>query len=206
MSGRPRVDRVAPHRWLGDAGLLLPLHCVARVAAAGGLLVVHPPEAQLSRQERRDPGTPRPPAHGLLPGGGPHPRACREPLHWLAGWVPHTLWHIPPLSSKCTWRKGPLKHCCASGGLSGSGYAESEACTVLQCCPLSCEGITSLSTQRVGREEWSWRVVAGQNAAYDHFPCQYQIFYRGKARQAMWYDPVFQVSQTTAHPDAKFCG
>ena len=45
-----------------------------------------------------------------------------------------------------------------------------------------------------GKEEWSWRVVAGQNAAYDQFPCQYQIFYRGKARQAMWYDPVFQVS------------
>ena len=37
-------------------------------------------------------------------------------------------------------------------------------------------------------------MVAGQNAAYDQFPCQYQIFYRVKARQAMWYDPVFQVS------------
>ena len=36
--------------------------------------------------------------------------------------------------------------------------------------------------------------MAGQNAAYDQFPCQYQIFYRGKARQSMWYDPVFQVS------------
>lgn len=45
-----------------------------------------------------------------------------------------------------------------------------------------------------GKEEWSWRVVAGQNAAYDQFPCQYQIFYRGKAKRSMWYDPVFQVS------------
>ena len=36
--------------------------------------------------------------------------------------------------------------------------------------------------------------MAGQNAAYDQFPCQYQIFYRGKARNSMWYDPVFQVS------------
>ena len=36
-------------------------------------------------------------------------------------------------------------------------------------------------------------MVAGQNAAYDQFPCQYQIFYRGKARQSLWYDPVFQV-------------
>ena len=43
--------------------------------------------------------------------------------------------------------------------------------------------------------QWSWRVVAGQNAAYDQFPCQYQIFYRGKARGTMWYDPVFTVSE-----------
>jgi hypothetical protein len=41
--------------------------------------------------------------------------------------------------------------------------------------------------------EYSWRVVAGQNAAYDQFPCQYQMFYRGKAKGSMWYDPVFQV-------------
>eukprot|EP00850_Spirogloea_muscicola_P018166 SM000163S02334 [mRNA] locus=s163:300101:303983:- [translate_table: standard] len=46
----------------------------------------------------------------------------------------------------------------------------------------------------LGNLEWSWRVVAGQNAAYDQFPCQYQIFYRGKAKNSMWYDPVFQVS------------
>ena len=36
--------------------------------------------------------------------------------------------------------------------------------------------------------------MAGQNAAYDQFPCQYQIFYRGKAKNSLWYDPVFQVS------------
>jgi len=41
--------------------------------------------------------------------------------------------------------------------------------------------------------DWSWRVVAGQNAAYDQFPSQYQMFYRGKAKGSMWYDPVFQV-------------
>ncbi|KAI3996221.1 hypothetical protein MKX01_026689 [Papaver californicum] len=40
---------------------------------------------------------------------------------------------------------------------------------------------------------WSWRVVAGQNPAYDQFPCQYQLFYRGKARGSFWYEPVFQV-------------
>ena len=37
-----------------------------------------------------------------------------------------------------------------------------------------------------GQEAWSWRVVAGQNAAYDQFPCQFQIFYRGKAARSMW--------------------
>ncbi|KAI8029768.1 hypothetical protein LOK49_LG01G02040 [Camellia lanceoleosa] len=45
----------------------------------------------------------------------------------------------------------------------------------------------------LGSLEWSWRVVAGQNPAYDQFPCQYQLFYRGKARGSFWYEPVFQV-------------
>lgn len=38
---------------------------------------------------------------------------------------------------------------------------------------------------------WSWKVAAGQNAAYDQFPNQIQVFYRTK--NSMWYDPVFQV-------------
>ncbi|KAL3156924.1 Vitamin D3 receptor [Trebouxia sp. C0009 RCD-2024] len=42
-------------------------------------------------------------------------------------------------------------------------------------------------------KRWSWRVVAGQNVAYDQFPCQYQLYYRGRARNSLWYDPVFQV-------------
>ncbi|XP_077221359.1 violaxanthin de-epoxidase-like protein [Tasmannia lanceolata] len=45
----------------------------------------------------------------------------------------------------------------------------------------------------LGNLEWSWRVVAGQNPAYDQFPCQYQLFYRGKAKGSFWYEPVFQV-------------
>ncbi|KAJ8644389.1 hypothetical protein MRB53_006137 [Persea americana] len=45
----------------------------------------------------------------------------------------------------------------------------------------------------LGRMRWSWRVVAGQNPAYDQFPCQYQLFYRGKAKGSFWYEPVFQV-------------
>ncbi|KAH7520741.1 hypothetical protein FEM48_Zijuj08G0177500 [Ziziphus jujuba var. spinosa] len=45
----------------------------------------------------------------------------------------------------------------------------------------------------LGDLNWSWRVVAGQNPAYDQFPCQYQLFYRGKAKGSFWYEPVFQV-------------
>ncbi|XP_068652951.1 violaxanthin de-epoxidase, chloroplastic [Aristolochia californica] len=45
----------------------------------------------------------------------------------------------------------------------------------------------------LGKLKWSWRVIAGQNPAYDQFPCQYQLFYRGKAKASFWYEPVFQV-------------
>ncbi|KAI3952689.1 hypothetical protein MKX01_013651 [Papaver californicum] len=45
----------------------------------------------------------------------------------------------------------------------------------------------------LGDLDWSWRVVAGQNPAYDQFPCQYQLFYGGKTRGSFWYEPVFQV-------------
>ncbi|KFK32859.1 hypothetical protein AALP_AA6G296200 [Arabis alpina] len=45
----------------------------------------------------------------------------------------------------------------------------------------------------LGDLDWSWRVVAGQNPAYDQFPCQYQLFYRGKGKSSFWYEPVFQV-------------
>ncbi|KAK2999788.1 hypothetical protein RJ639_023534 [Escallonia herrerae] len=45
----------------------------------------------------------------------------------------------------------------------------------------------------LGSLDWSWRVVAGQKPAYDQFPCQYQLFYRGKAKGSLWYEPIFQV-------------
>ena len=44
-----------------------------------------------------------------------------------------------------------------------------------------------------GKKPYSWLAVAGQNPAYDHFPCQYQIWYRGKAKGSFWYNPVFKV-------------
>jgi len=40
-------------------------------------------------------------------------------------------------------------------------------------------------------EKWSWIAVAGQNPAYDAFPCQHQLWYR--ENRNLWYDPVFQV-------------
>ena len=35
-------------------------------------------------------------------------------------------------------------------------------------------------------------MAAGQNAAYDQFNNQIQLYYRGKGKNVMWYDPVFQ--------------
>ncbi|KAL3524683.1 hypothetical protein ACH5RR_013055 [Cinchona calisaya] len=58
---------------------------------------------------------------------------------------------------------------------------------------LSHETAEDLFVGWLGKLDWSWRVVAGQNPAYDQFPCQYQLFYRGKARGSFWYEPVFQV-------------
>lgn len=58
---------------------------------------------------------------------------------------------------------------------------------------LSHETAEDLFIGWLGNLDWSWRVVAGQNPAYDQFPCQYQLFYRGKARGSFWYEPVFQV-------------
>ncbi|KAI3756017.1 hypothetical protein L1987_55829 [Smallanthus sonchifolius] len=57
---------------------------------------------------------------------------------------------------------------------------------------LSHEMAEDLFVGWLGNLDWSWRVVAGQNPAYDQFPCQYQLFYRGKARDSFWYEPVFQ--------------
>jgi VDE lipocalin domain len=42
-------------------------------------------------------------------------------------------------------------------------------------------------------DPFSWRVFAGKNPAYDYFPCQFQLFYPGKAKGSFWYQPVFKV-------------
>lgn len=45
---------------------------------------------------------------------------------------------------------------------------------------------------------WSWKVVCGQNPAYDTFAAQHQIFYPNRNHSTnasyLWYDPVFQVT------------
>jgi hypothetical protein len=54
-----------------------------------------------------------------------------------------------------------------------------------------------------GNALWSWKVVCGQNPAYDYFGCQHQIFYREfkpsendneESASQLWYDPVFKVN------------
>lgn len=50
------------------------------------------------------------------------------------------------------------------------------------------------------KEKWSWKVLAGKNAAYDYFENQHQIFYRDKrSKSSMWYDPVFGVTTLDGH-------
>ncbi|GFR46611.1 hypothetical protein Agub_g8215 [Astrephomene gubernaculifera] len=39
---------------------------------------------------------------------------------------------------------------------------------------------------------FSWLIAAGKNPAYDYFPCQHQMFYRGRGSGQMWYEPVFK--------------
>lgn len=48
--------------------------------------------------------------------------------------------------------------------------------------------------------KWSWKVVCGQNPAYDFFPCQHQIFYHTKNGKSFWYDPVFRVLKLDGTP------
>ncbi|CAM9746847.1 unnamed protein product [Ectocarpus sp. 8 AP-2014] len=59
--------------------------------------------------------------------------------------------------------------------------------------PLTHDTAQDLFMGWLGKEAYSWKVVCGQNPAYDFFPSQHQIFYRGRGEGQMWYDPVFKV-------------
>jgi hypothetical protein len=76
---------------------------------------------------------------------------------------------LPEVMPMTEWRGNPLSHDDAEGIM--QGWYGTEA----------------------GQKPYSWLAVAGQNPAYDHFPCQYQIWYRGKAKGSFWYNPVFKV-------------
>jgi len=44
------------------------------------------------------------------------------------------------------------------------------------------------------KADTSWKVACGANVAYDQFPSQNQLFYKGSSKGTdMWYDPVFKV-------------
>ncbi|CAM9486818.1 unnamed protein product [Choristocarpus tenellus] len=59
--------------------------------------------------------------------------------------------------------------------------------------PLTFTAAEDLFIGWLGKLPYSWKVVCGQNPAYDFFPSQHQIFYRGRGKGQMWYDPVFKV-------------
>lgn len=58
---------------------------------------------------------------------------------------------------------------------------------------LSFETAEDILIGHLGNLKWSWKIACGKNPAYDYFPCQFQLFYRGKGRGVVWYDPVFKV-------------
>ena len=92
---------------------------------------------------------------------------------------------LPEVSSITTWRGEPLTDESAQRIYEGH-FLE----------PMSAETAAALGGSWGSEGDptpFSWRVIAGQNAAYDQFPCQYQIFYAGGARSSMWYQPVFRV-------------
>ncbi|PSC68636.1 violaxanthin de-epoxidase-related [Micractinium conductrix] len=86
---------------------------------------------------------------------------------------------VPDPAPLTTWRGEPLTHELAEDLFIGW---------------LKEDPSSSLHEEISGAGElFSWRVFAGKNAAYDFFPCQFQLFYRGKGKGGMWYDPTFQV-------------
>lgn len=61
--------------------------------------------------------------------------------------------------------------------------------------PLTKEMAENIFIGFLGKEKWSWRVASGKNPAYDYFPCQFQLYYRGRAKGSIWYDPIFKVTK-----------
>ena len=85
------------------------------------------------------------------------------------------------------------KHNCLNNSAPIPMYPRPEPLRAFKGKPLTYEAAEDIYVGWLGQEPWSWKVVAGKNPAYDFFPNQHQIFYRGK-RTAFWYDPVFRVT------------
>mmetsp|Transcript_4212 Transcript_4212/g.8502 ORF Transcript_4212/g.8502 Transcript_4212/m.8502 type:complete len:491 (+) Transcript_4212:175-1647(+) len=81
---------------------------------------------------------------------------------------------LPPASPIATFRGEPLTHDAASRIL--IGHLD------------DADGLEDVYP----KGGTSWVVACGANVAYDQFPNQNQLFYKGKGT-AMWYDPVFKV-------------
>jgi len=85
------------------------------------------------------------------------------------------------------------KHNCLNNSAPIPVYPRPEPLRTFKGKPLTYESAEDIYVGWLGQDPWSWKVVAGKNPAYDFFPNQHQIFYRGK-RSAFWYDPVFRVT------------
>uniref|UniRef100_A0A061SC93 Violaxanthin de-chloroplastic n=1 Tax=Tetraselmis sp. GSL018 TaxID=582737 RepID=A0A061SC93_9CHLO len=87
------------------------------------------------------------------------------------------------------------KHNCLGNSAEIPMRPKVDAMTHFRGKPLTWEVAEQLFIGWLGNQPSSWRVVAGKNPAYDYFPCQYQLFYPGKAKGSMWYEPVFKVTK-----------
>ena len=114
-----------------------------------------------------------------------------------------TLPYVEPLT---VWRGMPLTQDIAQSLLIGHLDEEtalqvsfSDVCCFYICCILHfvISKMTSIPYfqscfQGSLRGSTSWKVAAGANVAYDQFPSQNQLFYKGLGK-TMWYDPIFRV-------------
>lgn len=80
---------------------------------------------------------------------------------------------LPQVLPMQTWRGEPMSHDAAE--------------RIMQ-------GWLGLPDEKGELRKFSWLAVSGENPAYDFFPCQFQIWYRGKGRNVFWYNPVFKVN------------
>jgi hypothetical protein len=107
---------------------------------------------------------------------------------------------LPKVEPITTWRDMPVTHEMAQSLLIGhldeetalvvSAWYRLHSLRLIDSCPLRISWCFCAQGSIHGPV--SWKVAAGANVAYDQFPSQNQLFYKGLGK-TMWYDPIFRV-------------